>query len=193
MDIQAIKNACSAKGWESIFSNFSGLRDALEKGTRHQPCPKTGEGKDRFRFFKDVATSGGGYHNDVGAMPDGIELLSWYTDKGKGEVLKMLVEMIGGDKSKFYDLNNQSKVSQKPREYCTPAESERRSKIIAKVFSESVPIQGTLAETYLKSRGIKSFTDSFLADIGNNLRFHESLAYREDDNSLWQRFPSVFP
>ena len=191
MDIQAVKQACRAYGWESIYSNFSGLSDALAKGSRHQPCPKTGEGKDRFRFFRDYAQEGGAYHNQVGAMPDGIELLSWYTDKSKGEVLSMLVDILGGDKTRFYSPSTPQIRPQK-REYCSPEEAKRRSEIIKRVYSESMPINGTLAETYLKNRGIKSFTpDSYLSEVGNNLRFHPSLAYREDDKSPWQRFPAL--
>ena len=189
MKLQAIKEACRQLGWETVYRNFSGLSEAIQKGTRQQPCPKTGDGKTKFRFFKDFAETGGGYHNDYGPMPDGIEVLTWYTDQSKSEVLDMLTDIVGGDRIQYV---NPTQTKPKRREYCSQEEAKRRSELIKKVYSESQPIAGTLAETYLRSRGIKSFTPSdYLCCVGNNLRFHPSLPYREDDNSPWQRFPAL--
>lgn len=189
IDLQTVKKACSNFGWDSIYRYYPALDEAMKKGTRSQPCPKTGDGVTKFRFFKDVITTGGGYHNDVGALPDGIELLAWFTRQSKFDVLKDLVDILGGD-AKTYSQPTHNKP-QASRSYCEPAEAARRSALIKKVYSESVPVSGTLAETYLKSRGIKSFSDSFLEEVGNNLRFHPSLPYKEDDDSPWLRFPAL--
>jgi hypothetical protein len=189
MKIQAVKQACKNYGWERIFANYSGLNDALQRGFRSQPCPKTGEGKTKFRFFKNINEDGGAYHNDVGAMPDGIELLSWYTDQSKADVLKMLEEIVGGVKVDYKQPVKTTPAVERP--YCTPEQAKDRAERIKKLYNESVPIVGTLAEKYLRSRGIKSFTPDYLCEIGNNLRFHQSLPYKEDDNSPWQRFPAL--
>lgn len=190
IDLKAVKQACSTFGWESIYRHYPALDDAMKKGTRAQPCPKTGEGNTRFRFFKDVEQTGGGYHNDVGALPDGIELLTWYTGQSKFDVLKDLVDILGGD-AKTYSSPTYHIPQVSNRPYCEPAEEKRRKALIKKVYSESSPIQGTLAEIYLRGRGIKSFSDSYLQEVGNNLRFHPSLPYKEDDNSPWQKFPAL--
>ena len=189
MKIQAVKEACRQYGWERIFANYSGLNNALQKGFRSQPCPKTGEGKTKFRYFRNLSEDGGAYHNDVGAMPDGIELLAWYTDLPKGEVLKTLEDIVGGVKVDYKQPARPSKPIERP--YCTPEEAEKRAERIKKLYSESVPIVGTLAEKYLRSRGIKSFSPDYLCEVGNNLRFHPSCPYKEDDKSPWQRLPAL--
>mgnify|MGYP000206317550 CR=1 FL=1 len=189
MKIQAVKEACRNYGWERILANYQGLNAALQKGFSSQPCPKTGQGKTKFRFFKNLDEDGGAYHNDVGPMPDGIELLSWYTDQSKGEVLKMLEDIVGGVKTDYKQPVRPTKQAERP--YCTPKEAEDREARIKKLYSESVPVVGTLAEKYLRSRGIKSFSPDYLCEIGNNLRFHPSCPYKEDDDSPWQRFPAL--
>ncbi len=45
------------------------LEAALAKPGRHVSCPVHG-GRDGFRLFKDVETSGGGICNTCGASPD---------------------------------------------------------------------------------------------------------------------------
>lgn len=189
MKIQAVKQACANYGWERIYANYSGLNDALQRGFRSQPCPKTGEGKTKFRFFKNFDQDGGAYHNDFGAMPDGIELLTWYTDQSKADVLKMLEEIVGGVKVNYKQPTRSAAPVERP--YCTPEQAKDRVERIKKLYNESVPIVGTLAEKYLRTRGIKSFSDDYLCEIGNNLRFHPSLPYKEDDGSPWQRFPAL--
>lgn len=188
MEIYQLKEACRQYGWERIFSNFSGLSQALQKGKRHQPCPKTGDGKDNFRFFKDYQDTGGAYSNSAGPLPDGIELLCWYNDASKHETLSMLEDIVGGANLTI-DVKKVSKP--KPRPYCTPQEQSSRQEIIKRYYTESQPIQGTKAETYLRSRGINGFSHGFLTELGNNLRFHPSLPYREDDDSPWQHFPCL--
>jgi len=170
-------------GWPAIFANYQGLYEALSKGTRQQPCPLTGDGKTKFRFFKDYEQSGGAYHNDVGPMPDGIEVIAWYTGKTKPEVLDELVDICGGKKM----LSTAKPIVRKPAEYCTKEEAEKRTQRIRRVWSESQPIQGTLAETYLRSRGIQAD----LSGLGNNLRFHPSMPYKESDDAPWVRYPCM--
>ena len=172
-------------GWASIFANYSGLNQAMSKGVRQQPCPVSDTGKTKFRFFKDWQETGGAYHNDVGAMPDGIEVVTWYTGKSKAEVLDELVEICGGKAV----LDAAKPVNTKPRtiEYCNKEEAKVRKQRIQKVWKESQPIVGSLAETYLRSRGICAD----LRYIGNNLRFHPAMPYKEDDNSKWVKLPCM--
>ena len=189
MKIQAVKEACRAYGWERVFANFTGLNDALQRGFRAQPCPKTGGGKTKFRYFRNLHEDGGAYHNDVGPMPDGIEVIAWYTDQPKGEVMKMLEDIVGG-----VNVDYNRPVRTKPpqnRPYCSEKEAKDRAAHIKKYYNESVPVNGTLAEIYLRSRGIKSFSNDYLCEVGNNLRFHPSMPYKEDDDSPWQHFPTL--
>jgi putative DNA primase/helicase len=172
-------------GWTSIFANYAGLNQAMDRGFRQQPCPLSGEGKTKFRFFKDWQVTGGAYHNDMGAMPDGLEVITWYTGKSKAEVLDELVDICGGKSV----LDAAKPVQVKPRvtEYCSKEEAEKRKQRIKKVWKESQPIVGSLAETYLRSRGISAD----LRYLGNNLRFHPAMPYKEDDDSKWVKFPCM--
>lgn len=170
-------------GWANVFSQYKGLNQAMDKGTQQQPCPLSGGGKTKFRFFKDFEDTGGAYHNDVGALPDGIEVLTWYTGKQKCEVLDELVEICGGKTV----LDTVKPMPKKPVVFCSEQEAIKREKRIKKVWEESLPITGSLAETYLRSRGI--FAD--LRYLGNNLRFHPAMLYKEDDNSPWVKLPCM--
>jgi putative DNA primase/helicase len=182
--IANIKGLVAQKGgWPAIFANYAGLNQALQRGTKQQPCPLTGEGRTKFRFFRDFEDTGGAYHNDVGALPDGIEVLSWYTGKTKAEVLDELVDICGGKQV----LHSARPIVRQPVEYCSKEEATVRTERIRKVWKESGPIVGTLAETYLRSRGIKAD----LSYLGNNLRFHPSMPYKEDDSSPWLHLPCM--
>ena len=171
-------------GWPAIFCQFNGLNEALTKGTSQQPCPLSGDGKTKFRFFRDFKDSGGAYHNDVGAMPDGIELLSWYLNKSKAEVLDEIVSICGGKA-----VLHQAKPIQKKQSdnSLSQKEAERRQASIKRVWEGSQPIVGTLAEVYLRSRGIKSD----LSHLGNNLRFHPKLSYKASQDAPWEHFPGL--
>lgn len=173
-------------GWSAVFSAYGALRDATEKGTRQQPCPKTGGGKTKFRLFKDWHETGGGYHNDFGAMPDGIEVLSWFCDMSKGDVLNDIVSILGGD-LRAVKTHAVKRVATRQSAPIDPEVAAKRTAIIKKAWDGSQPIEGTIAETYLRSRGIKGD----LSLVGNNLRFHPSLSYKEDDSSPWQKFPAM--
>lgn len=183
--IALIKTSVAQRGgWETIFAHYSGLNEATKRGTKHQPCPLTGQGKTKFRFFKDWQETGGGYHNDVGPLPDGIEVICWYTGKTKAETLDELIELLGGKA-----VLDTVKPIKKPAkiEFCTEEEAQKRTERIRKAWSESMPIMGTLAETYLRARGIKAD----LRYVGNNLRFHASMPYKEDDDTPWVRLPCM--
>ena len=173
-------------GWDAVYSAYGALRDATEKGTRQQPCPKTGGGKTKFRLFKDWRETGGGYHNDVGAMPDGIEMLSWFCDMPKGDVLNDIISILGGD-LRVVKPHAVKRVATQQPEPISPDVAAKRKAIIKRIWDGSQPIEGTIAETYLRSRGIKGD----LSLMGNNLRFHPELSYKEDDSSPWQKFPGM--
>ena len=173
-------------GWDSVYAAYGALRDATERGTRQQPCPKTGDGRTKFRFFKDWSETGGGYHNDFGAMPDGIEMLSWFNDMPKGEVLDDIISILGGD-IRVVKASTVKKVTTQQSSPISPDVAAKRKAIIKRIWDGSQPIEGTLAETYLRSRGIKGD----LSLVGNNLRFHPALSYKEDDSSPWQKLPGM--
>lgn len=176
-------------GWASVFSHFDGLSQAIKKGTKQQPCPSTGDGKTKFRFFKDWESTGGGYHNDVGALPDGIELLSWYENLSKGEVMDKIISILGGDITNVQerDIKHVQERKQQQSSPLTEYERKRRTAFIMKILRGAKDIEGSLAEVYLRSRGIKGD----LSLVSEDLLYHPSLGYKEDDVTPWIYTPGM--
>lgn len=176
-------------GWKNILSSFHGLAVSFEKGTRQQPCPKTNAGKTKFRWFNDADETGGGYHNDVGALPDGIDVVAWYMGISKNEAMNEIIRLCGGDLSSVSRTemrNVKVKQSQKSVSRYTPEEIEKNRKVLAKVKSEAKVIAGTHAEAYLRNRGIKADLSSI-----NDLGFHPQLSFWNEDKQGFDKYPGM--
>lgn len=175
-------------GWQAVYASYPDLRDALERGGRQVPCPKTGDGKTKFRFFKDVNTTGGAYHNDIGALSDGIEVISWYSQVSTSQALDEIIRVLGGDLRGINEKAvTKAKATLEKSQFLSEKEVERRKATIKKYWDGSRPIAGTLAETYLRNRGIKAD----LSNLGYNLRFHPSMPYWDEVSESWLRFPCM--
>lgn len=172
-------------GFAAVYSAYPALYDALQRGDRQGPCPKTGSGKTKFRFRKD----GSAYHNDVGNLGDYIEVLAWYEGKSKADILDDIIKVCGGDLScvSQRDIqaikNNQLQNREHP---ITPEEAAKRYKAIKAVWGGVSGIVGTPVETYLRSRGIKGDLS-----VLENLRYHPSLYYTEYSGSPTRKFPAM--
>lgn len=168
-------------GWGSIFSNYGGLSEhlSLRRPTAHGPCPKTGEGKDSFRFLDDWQNTGGAVTNKAGTFPDGIELLMWLMDQSFFQVLKELDQMIGGVKiSPRRARAISKKLEEQAKQYCSPKEKEIRRKRLRTNLERSVSLLGTPGETYLRNRGITMPLD-FL-NQNQRVMYNPSLWYKDD-------------
>lgn len=172
-------------GFAAVYSAYPALYEALQRGDRQGPCPKTGSGKTKFRFRKD----GSAYHNDVGNLGDYIEVLSWYEGKSKSDILDDIIKVCGGDLScvSQRDIqaikNNQLQNREHP---ITPEVAAKRYKAIKAVWSGVSGIVGSPVETYLRSRGIKG--DLSVLD---NLRYHPTLYYKESEDSKPLKLPGM--
>lgn len=176
-------------GWESVLSNFHGLAQSFERGTRQQPCPLTGGGRTKFRWFRDYRETGGAYHNDAGPLTDGIEVISWYMNCSKSQALDEIIRICGGDLSRVSDVDvyNAKRKQAQQSAYKTSEEAlAKAKKVLRNNKAQAKPISNTHAENYLRARGIK--TDiSTMFDLG----FHPNLAYKESDETNWQHFPGM--
>lgn len=175
-------------GWISILSRF-GLYDSLRYGARSQPCPRTGEGRTKFRWFQDVDQRGAGYHNDIGALPDGIEFLSWYLGVSKSEAMDEIELMCGGsawDVSRTAARQVKNVQQQRAKARYTEAEVKKHAKTLQRVKSEAVHIKGTHAESYLRARGITADL-SLIDDLG----FHSSLSYWDEEAERFVKYPGM--
>lgn len=167
-------------GWSSVFSAFDGLAYAFRKGDKQQPCPLTGNGRTKFRFFRDADETGGAYHNDYGAMPDGIDVIAWYMNTGKNDAMNEIVRILGGDLRSVSEMeakNALRKQNMRSQNRITPEEAEKNKVVLSRIKRGAQPIAGTHAEAYLRSRGIQSDL-SRLSELG----FHPALkTYNEDE------------
>lgn len=171
-NIQNVKAlVLSRGGWSSVYNAYPALADAMATD-KHKPCPKSGKGSTKFRRLRDWETSGGAHHNDVGRLLDGIEVLSWYLDKTKSEVLKEIVGICGGHMPVLTEEQKRQFAQQlEASKKLSDDEVKKRKEAIAKVWADAQPIKGTPAEVYLRSRGI----GGDLSVFGRNLMYHPRL------------------
>ena len=87
----------AARGrWLTVLHALAPELDAaLAKPGRHVSCPVHG-GRDGFRLFQDVDTSGGGICNTCGASPDGFSLLQWLKGWSFPQALVAVDAALGG-------------------------------------------------------------------------------------------------
>jgi len=190
-DVKALVQ--SRGGWRSVIGAYPNLLDAMSS-RKEKPCPKTGQGKTKFRPFKDWEDTGGAWHNDIGALPDGIELLSWYTDKSKGEVLNEIVSICGGNLPQFTEEDRRKFAERAAQcKEISEEEAKTRAEKISAVWKKATPIKGTAAEVYLLNRGLKGDLSVF----GRNLMFHPALKYAHkvvinaEEKVEWKSHPAL--
>ena len=191
--IMKVKALADGK-WDSVFQAFPQLSDAVTKAPRQVPCPVTANQKANstyFRLFKDWVQTGGGYHNGDGAMPDGIELVSWLEGCSKSEAMDQIIEILGGNITQVSDDQirwKQEQIKKQRAEYCTPEEKTQRMNRVRGVAQSSIPAADSPElHAYLRSRGLKGD----FSKLPQTLRYHNRLRYptsfREegDNRSPW--------
>jgi phage/plasmid primase-like uncharacterized protein len=145
------------------------LSEAIESANRsnpHVPCPVHG-GKDGFRLYKDFESTGGGVCNTCGQFPNGVLLLAWLKNITTKEAYRLAAAYVEGRDESAVPIRHVPKP--KPVD---PKEYARNRARIVEAWKGSVPFAGSLAETYVKARGVWS------KDIdGRALRLHPSLRY----------------
>jgi putative DNA primase/helicase len=177
-------------GWGSVYQCYNELYNAYTHLGKEYPCPKTGAGKTKFSFFKrDSDIRGGAFHRDEGALPDGIDVISWYEGVDKSRAMDIIIDICGGDTTKVTAKDMQKlKEKRQTASECPISEKDaaQRSKTLRTTWSGLKPIAGSLAETYLRSRGMQGDARSW-----RDVYFHPSLPYKEDDKAPWQRLPGM--
>jgi phage/plasmid primase-like uncharacterized protein len=169
--------AAAASGrWPEIIRALGrvDLSHAMDRIGKHVRCPlHDGKTNANFRLFPDFVQTGGGFCNTCGPFGNGFALLSWLN--GWGDVRVACREVAGyldGDTSRP-DGPPIVAVERKKPEWNLSAKALKQ---LTDVWSDSVPLPGTLGETYLRSRGISCD----LPDA-SEVRFHPALNYWDDD------------
>ncbi|PTC01262.1 hypothetical protein C9975_03000 [Thalassospira xiamenensis] len=142
-----------------------------------------------FRWFKDVESTGGGYHNEVGPLADGIDVIAWYTGLSKSAALDEIIRLCGGDLSsvsKFEVQKARALQAKKAVNRYSDEEIAKNRKVLSRIKSEAVPIVGTHAEAYLRNRGIEADLNP-LGDLG----FHPNLSYWVEEKKCFEKYPGM--
>jgi len=157
------------------------LDAALVKPGRHVSCPVHG-GRDGFRLFKDVETSGGGICNTCGAFPDGFSLLQWLKGWRFPQALEAVDAVLGG-----VALPNPAlPVKAAPRKPASDdAQIHRR---LDETWAQSKQWQDALSQPlrdYLAHRGLGL---GVLQGV-EAIRFHPGLRHHDEDGHYGGTFP----
>lgn len=162
----------SVGGWSTVFSAYPGLSDAVSKtesrgGSPQVPCPRSGEGRTKFRLFSDWSFTGGGYHNDVGALPGGIDVIAFMENCDKANALNKIIDICGGNLSSI-NANFVREVKSAPKGPSQDEINKRVSKL-EKLYKNTIPAahdtSGRIAN-YLASRGLKGDHTSLPFTLG---------------------------
>lgn len=99
---QALEAVGRAGGWESVFGFYPSMAAPMRSSGQH-PCPFTGMGTTKFRLYKDWASVGAGYHNDLGRISGGIEMVMLLEPDecqgNAGKAAKLILRLLGGTAS----------------------------------------------------------------------------------------------
>lgn len=174
LNIKELK-ARARGGWLEILQALAPkLAKAIENLGKHGPCPVHG-GKDGFRFFDDVAETGGGICNTCGAKSDGLAVLQWVNDWTFLQAVHAV--------SDWLDKNGGEMPVPSSSTGGTRGEVDPKAKrILSRIGGELVPDTGRIAE-YLQSRGLSG-------ELPEVIKFHPDLAFQEEGNTVGH-FPAM--
>jgi len=145
------------------------LAEAYSANGFHVSCPVHG-GSDGFRLFGDFLETGGTVCNTCLAKKDGFATLSWLLEKDHGtgafrEAVRLVAEWLKVDHAE------RARPERKPLEFKPIADPAKAAAKLREVWKSSLPLSDSVAETYLRSRGIPK------RHLPTSLRFHPGLRY----------------
>jgi putative DNA primase/helicase len=180
-------------GWRNIFERYSGLKTAIDRYPAQTPCPKTGEGKTVFRLVNGWEQSGQAFHNQVGKLTDGLNVIAFYCNCSIKEAADDVLRITGGNYQEisYREVSAQIRREQKQQsEYCSEEKKGQRLKALQKVYLEAIPAyRSEIAMNYLRSRGL-TLTSDDVHKFSSTLGFHPGLKYYCADK---KRFIGTFP
>ncbi|BAU49601.1 DNA primase [Sulfurifustis variabilis] len=200
-----VRRAASGR-WHEILTDLApALELALERPGRHVPCPVHG-GRDGFRLFRDYRDTGGGICNTCGPVPNGLGLLMWVNYWRFTEALAAVAEWLkllpwdGVERETQRRHSARQTTVQQPNTANLPlapliyrdADADARlCAVIAKIWSESISLlhhKAVPAQRYLQGRRIPLRQ---VTDLGDALRFHPQLEYRDEAGTVIGDYPGI--
>ena len=185
----------AARGrWAAVLQALAPELDAaLAKPGRHVGCPVHG-GRNGFRLFKDVDTSGGGICNTCGASPDGFSLLQWLKGWNFPEALVAVDAALGGVATVGPGTAASKLVLPLKAAKAVPRKAEPDGGQIRRrledTWAQSKHWQDARSRPlrdYLARRGLES---GILEGI-DAIRFHAGLSYLDEDGHYVDTFPAM--
>jgi len=167
--------------WDLVFRSYSNFESAMKVNLPQIPCPKTGQGKTKFRLYEDWILTGGAYHNDIGSLTDGIEVVAWYENLTKGQALNVILDRIGGKISDVteVDLSAYKAKSTAVRQLSPKDVADKQSRIKALALTSIPARQSDEVKMYLRSRGLKGNLDNLPEDLRYNDKVYYPASYRK--------------
>ena len=165
-----LKRECAGQ-WPTIIGALSvaDISDAMAKIGKHTVCPVDhGDNYRRFRLFKDFAETGGGICSRCDSFPDGFALLTLLNGWDRKTAVKEVANFLR-DRGYKPSKTRKPPPPPKPRPLVV---NKRHTAQLEKLWSEALPIEGTIVEKYLRSRGI----DGELPNTGD-VGFHPRVKY----------------
>lgn len=182
-------------GWRNIFEHYSGLKTAIDRYPAQVPCPQTGHGRTVFRLVNGWEQTGQAFHNHVGKLTDGLNVIAFYCGCSIKEAADEVLRITGGD---YKDVSYRAVSAQLNREqqqrseYCSKEKKEQRLKALQKVYHEAIPAyKSQIAMNYLKSRGL-TLTSDQVRKFSSTLGFHPGLKYYcSEEKGFIGTFPAL--
>lgn len=189
-----IKEAAHGR-WDLVFDTLAPeLELAMKRAPRHVPNPKTGQGIDGFRLYRNWRETGGGvinthdgvsekYATASGSFSDGLAVLGWlHPDKSFQEILEAVHTALGGN---LRPLEITPEERARRQAEAAKAQEERaqrdahKKERLNRIWTESVELTapgGATGLQYLQRRGIR------LREWPGVVRVHSGLEYYDEEH-----------
>lgn len=150
---QALEAVGRAGGWEAVFRHYPSMIKPMRSLSQH-PCPFTGAGTTKFRLYKDWSVVGAGYHNDLGRISGGIEMVMHLEPDvcqgNAGKAARHILKLLGGLTTSTPPVQVSTKVQRLSDE-----ELQQRQHFRDSLTRKSQPAKSHwLYKAYTKSRGL---------------------------------------
>jgi hypothetical protein len=147
------------------------ISDAIQR-RKHVRCHREhGKTNAQFRVFKDFDQTGGGVCNTCGPFSTGFALLTYLNGWAYRQAVKEVAQYLEG---REIQAPPRPSLAPQPRTWAVSEDNLQRLK---DVWQSTESLAGTVAETYLRNRGI----ECDLPDEGE-VRFHRRLHYWDNDS-----------
>jgi len=178
--------------WPDIIRSFSGGNEYVDmalkatSSTKQFPCPVHMDGKTRFRFARDFASTGAAWTTCCGNHSSGFNTLMWLNNWTFPETVQAVGGYLNGQAVNFDP--REARILQEKANAEREAETISRRQNLARVWGQTVSMTNHAARPawlYLASRGLKTRV------LSPFMRFHPDLPYYDGDGTRKGVYPAI--